>query len=216
MAQEVLVGIVHEPITKGLRELMSYQAVVGTDTFKSRVAADPDAFDAACDDIDAIHAALERENEKLRKGQKEWSIGATEAMAFVERLTDAAERRDEVTILGVDYAALLLDADDVPIHVGDMMDTDCFGTVEVEGFIHSAIAFYIYEDQQARLCTSPAKQCHHHEPAVADLLREFAESIGGHSAMYTSGAINADERQEADERAIEHYAKRLQLAEVDE
>lgn len=80
----------YEPITKGLRELMSYQAVVGTDTFKSRVAADPDAFDAACDDIDAIHRSLEAENERLR---------------------DASKRGD----------GWPLDADGVPICVGDML-----------------------------------------------------------------------------------------------
>lgn len=226
MAQKVLVGIVHEPITKGLRDQITVEPGAelcdgrdpdGNYVFTSAVArCELKGFTEACDAIDAIHAALERENEKLRKEQKEWSIGATEAMAFVDRLTDAAEKREEVTILGVDYTALPLDADGEPIHVGDEMDTSSFGTVEVEGFVHSAIAFYNYEDQQARLCTSPAKLCHHHKPVVADLLREFAESIGEHSAMYTSGAINADERQEADERAIEHYAKRLQLAEVDE
>ena len=57
----------YAPITKELRELMSYQAVVGTDTFKPRVAADPDAFDAACDNIDMVHASLEELVERYEK-----------------------------------------------------------------------------------------------------------------------------------------------------
>ena len=86
----------YEPITKELRELMSYQAVVGTDTFKSRVAADPDAFDAACDNIDAIHRSLEQENKRLR---------------------DASKRGD-------DWIKLPVDADGVPIHIGDRMENN--------------------------------------------------------------------------------------------
>lgn len=185
----------YKPITQGLRGRLRV-AALGLSKCMA------DGLLAECDNIDAIHKALEQENADMRD--------------FCERVEQAAQARENVTLWGVDYAPMPLDADGVPIHVGDMMDTNSFGTVEVEGFVHSAIAFYNYEDSQARLCTSPAKLCHHHKPTVADLLREFAESMGRHSAMYTSGAIDADERQEADERAIEHYAKRLQLAEVSE
>lgn len=90
----------YEPITKELRELMSYQAVVGTDTFKSRVAADPDAFDAACDNIDAVHRSLEQENERLR---------------------DASKRGD-------DWIKLPVDADGVPIRANDELFWEQDGT----------------------------------------------------------------------------------------
>ena len=171
-----------------------------------------------CANIDALHRLLEDENEQLRKELKERPVACDAEMRhFVESLEEAVEKREDITLFGADYTALPLDADGVPIHVGDVMDTSAFGTVEVEGFIHSAIAFYNYnEDQQARLCTSPAKLCHHHKPTVADLLREFAQAMAEHSDMYVSEAIDADERQDADERAIKYYAKRLQLAEVDE
>lgn len=202
MAQEVLVGIVHEPITKGLRELMSYQAVVGTDTFKSRLAADPDAFDAACDDIDAIHAALERENEKLRKELKEWRVaGATEAMAFVDRLTDAAEKREEVTILGVDYTALPLDADGEPVHIGDEL---------MEVGRHSAHVFV----SRMELCADgwwfryegiwrrTVSYRHYHGRNVADVLRELVDVVEDQNADFT-------------ELAIAKYAECLQLVSGD-
>ena len=131
-------------------------------------------------------------------------VGDAEVMAFVDRLSDAADKREDVDLWGVSYTALPLDADGVPVHVGDVMDTDCFGTVEVEGFIHSAIAFYNYEDSQARLCTSPAKLCHHHKPTVADLLRDML-----HGWLYA-------DTEEKKAEIINSFAKRLQLAEVEE
>ena len=104
------------------------------------------------------------------------------------------------------YQLLSLDADGMPVHVGDMMDTSSFGTVEVEGFVHSAIAFYNYEDPQARLCTSPAKLCHRHKPTVADVLRELWDE--SHDDLVSYGPSDRD-------AIIERYAKRLQLAEGD-
>ena len=112
-----------------------------------------------CDNIDAIHKALEGKYADLR--------------GFANRVREAAENHEDMTVFGGEYMALPLDADGEPIHVGDEMDTSSFGTVEVEGFVHSAIAFYNYEDQPARLCTSPAKLCHHHKPTVMDVLDEL-------------------------------------------
>ena len=71
------------------------------------------------------------------------------------------------------YQLLPKDADGEYIHIGDMIDTEHFGTVEVEGFVHSSIAFYNYAGQPAYICTSPTTLCHHHAPTVEDLLREM-------------------------------------------
>lgn len=142
-----------------------------------------------CDNIDAIHKALEGKYADLR--------------GFANRVREAAENHEDMTVFGGEYMALPLDADGEPIHVGDEMDTSSFGTVEVEGFVHSAIAFYNYEDQPARLCTSPAKLCHHHKPTVADLLRDML-----HDWFY------ADTKEEEAE-IIERFAKLLQLADGD-
>lgn len=40
-------------------------------------------------------------------------------VGFCKRLEDAAAKREDVEIFGVEYTALPLDADGVPIHVGD-------------------------------------------------------------------------------------------------
>ena len=40
------------------------------------------------------------------------------------------------------WVKLPVDADGEYIRVGDVMDTEHFGTVEVEGFVHNAVAFY--------------------------------------------------------------------------
>lgn len=73
------------------------------------------------------------------------------------------------------FIRLPVDADGEYIRIGDMMDTEHFGTVEVEGFVHNSIAFYNYSGQPAYLCTSPVTLCrHHHAPTVEDVLHEFA------------------------------------------
>ena len=150
-----------------------------------------------CDNIDAIHKKLEDDHKEL-EGE------CAEMRDFCERVKGAVEDGEDLTLWGVDYAPLPLDADGMAVHVGDMMDTSNFGTVEVEGFIHSAIAFYNYDDQQARLCTSPAKLCHHHKPTVADLLRDML-----HDWFYA-------DTEEEEAEIVERFAKRLQLVEVDE
>lgn len=111
---------------------------------------------------------------------------------------DAARDRDG-------YIALPKDADGEYIHVGDMMDTEHFGTVEVEGFIHNAVAFYNYSGQPAYLCTSPANLCHHHhEPTVEDVMVEFA--------------TDWESAQDGEDKTavLKEYAAKLRLAGEDE
>lgn len=76
------------------------------------------------------------------------------------------------------WVKLPVDADGETIHIGDVMDTEHFGTVEVEGFVHNSIAFYNYSCQPAYLCTTPVSLCrHHHESTIADVLREFSDEV---------------------------------------
>jgi hypothetical protein len=98
---------------------------------------------------------------------------------------------------------LPVDADGEVIHEGDAMDTEHFGTVEVEGFIHNSIAFYNYREQPAYLCTTPANMCrHHHEPTVENVLLEFAREC-------LTYATCVDDHEVQD--AIEMYAAKLRL-----
>ena len=60
------------------------------------------------------------------------------------------------------------------IHIGDEVDTEHFGTVEVVGFMRNAVTFYNYSGQPAYICMTPASLCHHHEPTVEDVMVEFA------------------------------------------
>lgn len=184
----------YTPITQGLREYIErhptmMHAVGLTDL---------------CDNIDAIHKALEDEYAEMR--------------TFVESLDDAAKKHEDVDLWGTRYMALPLDADGVPICIGDVMKGEKVGggfgePFEVVGYIMSNGEL---EPMDEHKLPRKRKYLHHHEPTVADLLREFAQAMAENSDMYVSEAIDADEREAADEEAIERFAKRLQLAEVDE
>ena len=105
------------------------------------------------------------------------------------------------------YVLLPLDKDGVPIHVGDEMDCgEHFGVQEVEGFIHGAVAFTVFDPQPARICTCHAHMTrHYHKPIVEDVLRDFA--------IACEDAGNAGD---AVERLISEYSERLQLKEEQE
>lgn len=194
----------HKPITQELRAAMNLAWRADSESYILDVTLDIEVFKALCDNIDVIHKELEEQNAKLHEkvlNQRKQLTEVQEALErrnngvlkrrwqkkmdalkneneemhdFNYRVREAIRRHEDLTLWGADYTALPLDADGVPIHIGDVMDTSAFGTVEVEGFIHSAIAFYNYnEGQQARLCTSPAKLCHHHKPTVMDVLDEL-------------------------------------------
>ena len=93
------------------------------------------------------------------------------------------------------------DADSETIRIGDKVSTEEFGEVEVEGFIHNAVAFYNYEEQPARLCTIPTKLCHRRAQTVEDILREFAEKW-----------LDTDRCTKFENEVVAEYAQRLRLA----
>lgn len=78
------------------------------------------------------------------------------------------------------YMKLPVDADGVPIHEGDLMDSNAFGVVEVEGFIHGAVAFWIYDPQPAHVATSPANLLHHKPRTLEDVLRDCCNEWNKH------------------------------------
>ena len=116
------------------------------------------------------------------------------------------------------WVKLPVDADGVPIRVGDVM-YDCnesqsekfsVAIMELNKWGWSLLDSYGERNEPG--------QCHHyHAPTVEDVLREFAEKMNENMGMYTGEAIDADEWRDADRQTIAEFAAKLRLAEgVDE
>jgi len=194
MPEDTIKRVDYTPITQGLREYVRMHPVLkhtGLSDF--------------LDNIDAVHKALETENAELRKELKERPmVGDAEVMAFVGRLSDAADKREDVDLWGVSYTVLPIDADGVPIHVWDVMKGEKVGggfsePFEVVGYIMSNGEL---EPMDEHKCPRRRKYLHHHhEPTVEDVLREMADRC------------YADEDEPRDRDAIvAEYAAKLRLA----
>ena len=73
---------------------------------------------------------------------------------------------------------LPVDADGVPIHVGDVMEWPYGnGEFRVNG-IGGNTLFYIDKDSNECEWTAAGDKHHHHAPTVEDVLREFAYGLG--------------------------------------
>ena len=98
----------------------------------------------------------------------------TGARRFAERLEAAAAERADVTLFGVDYTALPVDADGVPIHVGDVMEWPYGnGEFRVNG-IGGNTLFYIDKDSGECEWTAAGDKRHHHAPTVESVLWRFS------------------------------------------
>ena len=98
-------------------------------------------------------------------------------VGFCKRLEDAAAKREDVEIFGVEYTALPLDADGEYIHIGDVMEWP-YGNGEfiVEG-IGGNTLFYIDKDSNECEWTAAGDKRHHNKPTVEDVLREFTDEV---------------------------------------
>ena len=104
--------------------------------------------------------AIEREVEELR--DREYQNGredAADAAEFADRLKEAVDGREDVTLWGVDYTALPVDAEGVPIHVGDVMEWPDCSTAEVVG-VGDGTFFYVEggEDAAEWSCASSRRR----------------------------------------------------------
>ena len=139
------------------------------------------------DRIDVAHrAALEK-----LAAQVDETSGMRE---FCERLDRAATNRDDVTLWGVDYTPLPLDADGVPIHVGDVMEwvtyDDTYESVIriVDGV--GADVFFAWSNDRAGQAQYEAQAYRHHRaPTVEDVLREFAREIDADAYGITDAKV---------------------------
>ena len=120
-----------------------------------------------------------------------------EAEPFHDRLCEAAEAREDVTLWGVDYTALPVDADGEPVHVGDVMETKSGKRFEVRFFTLNSVEWLVNSEGWW-----PAKLRHYHKPTVEDVLREFAAQVT--NGQHIHGAIEI-------EQAIAECAAKLTL-----
>ena len=119
--------------------------------------------------------------------------------AFCDRLREAAESREDVTLWGTDYIALPVDADGVPIRVGDVMDKGAVTCISDRGKGWEVVLNNLY--------TYDTPSLHHHKTTVEDVLREFTDEVWNRCC---EGATASDSG--IDELVAECAAK-LRLAE---
>lgn len=143
-----------------------------------------------------------------------------EAGPFCDRLREAAENREDVTLFGVDYVTLPLDADGEPIHVGDVMEWCDSGeskplVVDRMELSHGRDGdlWCVALDTDKECWNQPSLMRHYTPPTVEDVLREFADEMNQNLGMYTGEVIDADDWRDADAKTVEKYAAKLRLAE---
>lgn len=119
-------------------------------------------------------------------------------------LDHIADRIDER--IEREYVKLPVDADGVPIHVGDVMWERSGHTFEVASLMAFGGSDNWLVLSDARNFSSfrePHDLRHHHEPTVEDVLREFAEKITDSQIPNVHPTY---------EEAIAEYASKLRLA----
>ena len=130
--------------------------------------------------------------------------------AFCDRLREAAESREDVTLWGTDYIAMPVDADGEYIHVGDVMEWP-YGNGEfiVEG-IGGNTLFYIDKDSNECEWTAAGDKRHRHEPTVEDVLRE---ACNAYHSLLIEGMSDVAHDMPAPSEIIAEYAAKLQVSE---
>lgn len=155
---------------------------------------------------------IEREVEELRdreyRNVREDAEGAVE---FADRLKAAVDRREDVTLWGVDYTPLPVDADGVPIHVGDVMDEQLpFGGYAAPAPVDTmelsrgagGYGWMVRLDSESGAFINPKLLRHHHAPTVEDVLREFY--------VYAERG-KEHHREDVDDAVLAEYAAKLAL-----
>jgi len=126
----------------------------------------------------------------------------TGARRFAERLEAAASERADVTLFGVDYTPLPVDADGEAIHAGDVLDG--YGkTIEVVELRYGRSGWVLISRDGNGYADTFAFT-HHHAPTVEDVLREFA--------MRTDQIPNDKSGIEPFNALVAEYAAKLRLA----
>ena len=117
-----------------------------------------------------------------------------ESREFAHRIEKCARNREDVTLWGVDYMPYPLDADGVPIHVGDVMEVGNGRRDEVRFLTLNENGWAFNEKGWV------PNWSHHHAPTVEDVLRDYA------SRILIAGCIDKEDE------LVAEYAAKLRLA----
>ena len=135
------------------------------------------------DMIDEVEREVKELTDERDLLKTQWEAGVD----FDQRLESCADKREDVTLFGVDYIALPVDADGVPIHVGDVMDEQLpFGGYAAPAPVDTmelyrgagGYGWMVRLDSESGAFINPKLLRHHHAPTVEDVLREFAYGLG--------------------------------------
>lgn len=176
-------------ITQVLRAAMESDGWANSTTYCVKLSVDMDAFNALCDDIDALHKALEDENATLR-----------EQNAKLRRLGDAVKKFDDLNLWGVDYVAY-------PVGC-DMRTISPMCKVDGYGRTHKVMQLILNNDGSWSLVNDRGDTYHnmaafaHHQPDVKGTLLEMI----GELMSTPMNKLRAD-------KLAEKYAKNFTMAE---
>ncbi len=134
---------------------------------------------------------------------REW---ADELICHPTTLTRLTTIADDIEREAADMVPLPVDADGVPIHVGDVMENIVCPPVHREVTGVGVECFYGWEEGNGRYSQFGAN-CyrHHHAPTVEDVLREFASDI--------ADVLGGDDfRLDDSDELFAEYAAKLRLA----
>lgn len=132
---------------------------------------------------------------------------------FCERLDDAATKREDVTLWGVEYMALPVDAGGEFIHVGDVMESDVDHLFDEASF--KVCAIWLDEGGWEVVDSlgdhyNPDVLCHHHHaPTVEDVLLEACKAYHG---LIVEGMSDFAHDMPAPSEVIAEFAAKLRLA----
>jgi len=170
----------YEPITQELYDMMDFHGPYGEEA--ETVSVSYEEFSVACSKIDSIHAKLEDENQSLKSIIAKLKHNTTVMELFCKNLEDAVKERKDVTLWGVDYIPVPVDADNMPVHNGDVMEWPDGKTFEVIG-IGDGVLFYTEHECDGPAEWTGASTKRHHQPdtweRIIEDAREYRLNIGG-------------------------------------
>lgn len=194
----------YAPITQRLREHLKVAALMQGYELSTPLAK---GVLTECDNIDAIHKALEDENAslreqnaKLRETVAEHARSNVEAVTFLDRLSDAVEKREDLTLWDVDYVAYPVGCDMRTIR--PMCKVDGYGRT------HTVMQLILNNDGSWSLVNARGDTFYdmaafaHHQDDVKDKLLEMI----GELMSTPMNKLRAD-------KLAEKYAKNFTLAE---